>query len=374
MKHDKSFFCFLVLLALNPAPLFACTCAGPGPACSEAVSPDVAAIFLGTVERIKPDSSGQIEVLFSVMEPFKGGTVKTETIETANGESACGFTFHQGEQYLVYARKRAGELVTSVCDRTRNAAAAAGDLEFLRKMNTMPNSSEIFGTYKRYDLSVSDASGQKKMVVSPMTGRRITLWRDRTSRDAVVDATGSFRFSGLQPGKYNIKASAPPGFSEPDGSAYVSRPPYDLSAIEVLPKGCAQVDFITRPDGHIAGQVIDSEGRPLSNVEVRVWSKVRPFQFQPGYIQSVKNNPDGTFDIGLLPPGQYLVGAFVWNLPQGFPSRAEDGARLTTATLRFFPEDATLEQARPITVKLGQRIGSVEIKIPFNASEWKDVR
>lgn len=44
---------------------------------------------------------------------------KDMIVVTAPYEASCGYPFHIGDEYLVYASIRRGELETSICDRTR---------------------------------------------------------------------------------------------------------------------------------------------------------------------------------------------------------------------------------------------------------------
>src|SRR5919108_4083180 len=83
----------------------ACSCAGFGPACVEAVSPQVSAVFLGTVVAITPSSQphsavlgDMLDVALSVNESYRGVLSQQAVVATAASEAACGFPFKKGEQ------------------------------------------------------------------------------------------------------------------------------------------------------------------------------------------------------------------------------------------------------------------------------------
>lgn len=389
----------LLVLALGSSS-FACTCPGFGPACAEVVRPDVSAVFFGTVESIEVPQAGQsydgremsanlgggvVEVLFRVREVFKGVSSSTLSVRTNRSEAACGFPFQEAESYLVYATEHAGKLYTSICQRTRPERLAAEDLAYLRRIQDMANDALIFGTYKRYTYdptfvpkftpSIMDhyrPPEEEYRAMAPMTGETITIIGETGKQwETQIDENGQFLIRGLPPGKYRFRATAPPKLAPPFGHAEggVMRGP---GLLQVGPKGCAEITFRTEPDGHIAGRILDTNGHPLSNTEVRVWNAQEEFHFNTGYSYQ-QTNSDGTFDVGPMPPGEYIVAAFVWVLPQGLPSKPEDQERLTEATLRFYPDTPDHHAATPIVLDLGQHVSNVELRIHFDPDAWKNV-
>jgi hypothetical protein len=225
-------------------------------------SPYVAAVFLGTVESFDtpynifgqfPDHSAAplapvIEVTLSVQEAFKGVHSNKVVVLTPGLEDAV--PFKNGEQYLVYAYQRDGHLYTSICNRTRAAHSATEDLDYLRKMQSLPDTSEIFGTYKRYTDNPNFASkpfdGR-----APMVGETATVTSETGRvRTTKVDAEGRFSFTGLSPGKYAIKMSVPAKMAQPVGWV-AGRPRSSTPELTVFPKGCAEVIFTTE-DANIA--------------------------------------------------------------------------------------------------------------------------
>jgi hypothetical protein len=166
----------------------------------------------------------------------------------------CGFPFKKGEQYLVYAYKLHDQLHTTICTRTRPAGSATEDLNYLRKMRNLPDTSEVFGTYKRFTYGDPNFVAKPYSDMAPMVGETATVISESgTALTTKVDAEGRFSFTGLAPGKYAIKVSVPAGMAQPYGRV-AGQPLSSTNSVTVLPKGCAEVTFITRPDGHITGR------------------------------------------------------------------------------------------------------------------------
>jgi len=382
----------------------ACSCVGFGPACTEAVSPHATAVFLGTVESIQKAGLGEsvdgremsatfggglLEVKLRVQEAYKGVSSDTVSVFTNSSESACGFPFKMGEQYVVYGSEYQGKLFTSICKRTLPVRFAREDLDYLRGMRLLPDTSKIFGNYKRYTFdpnfvpkftpSIMDhyrPPEEQYEALAAMTGETVTLTSaSGQKRRSTIDKEGNFSFVEMPPGKYKIEVTTPAKFSPPVG--YVAGLGFRTNAIEVPPKGCAEVVFRTRPDGRIEGRILDAHGRALPNVEVVAWDaeKERGEQFNLYRGASrVHNEPDGRFSLGPLPPGKYKIGAYVWLLPQGFPAMADDRERLTKATLRFVPGTTEFDSAKVVNLELGQHLSNVELNISFDPADWKDIR
>jgi hypothetical protein len=216
----------------------ACSCFGLGPACTEVWSNDVDAVFLGTVEsknralpfewfpgELEPSAEpfgGMVDVTFAVQEVYKGAFSKKLVVRTRVSDARCGVRFECREQYLVFASKQNGQLYTSICQRTRLARLAAADLEYLRQMQSMPDTSQIFGSYKRYTRDPDSAPPFTPSITerdrdkAPMTGETVTvIGRNGQAFTTKVDAEGRFLLSNLPPGRYAMKASAPPKLAQP---------------------------------------------------------------------------------------------------------------------------------------------------------------
>jgi hypothetical protein len=85
---------------------------------------------------------------------YKGPSLKKIVVQTSTGED--GFLFKIGEEYLVYASAKYGEvrldaqrkqLYTDACYGTRLASSAAADIEYLR--NIKGSAKEVKDDWKR---------------------------------------------------------------------------------------------------------------------------------------------------------------------------------------------------------------------------------
>jgi len=397
-KLKRNAYFLSLVLWISAGQAVACTCVGFGPACSEAVSPNVAAVFLGTVKSIERTAGsfvdkrtmsmtggGLVAVKFDVQEAYKGVTLGSATILTAASEAACGFPFEVAQQYVVYAVEYNGALYTSICQRTLPLRVVAGDLVYVRSLKALPGTSQVFGTYKKYTYdpsfvpkhmpSIMDhylPPEEDYVALAPLAGETVTLTPESGPQlKATVGENGKFVFDGVQPGKYKIDVTVPSKLAPPRG--YASGLGFRLDALQLVPGGCVEVTFRTEPDGHIAGRILNADDTPLPNVEVVAWKSGEEFNLYRG-VARVNNSDDGTFDLGPLPPGKYIIGAHVWVLPQGFPGAQGDRDRLTKATLHFFPDTQTFNEAKPITLEYGQHVVDIHLKIPFEPAAWKDVR
>lgn len=117
-----------------PAPAHACSCVEnlPPPETLERS----AVVFAGRVVSLKLherqgevwSGSDPVTVEFEVSSVWKGTEYQTMYLTTARSGATCGFTFVEGEEYLVYSSNTA---TVSLCSRTRSISEADEDLAAL---------------------------------------------------------------------------------------------------------------------------------------------------------------------------------------------------------------------------------------------------
>ena len=73
-------------------------------------------------------STDPTTVEFKVDTVWKGPSYETMSLTTARSDASCGFTFIEGEEYVVYSRDGA---TVSLCSRTRSVAYAQEDFDEL---------------------------------------------------------------------------------------------------------------------------------------------------------------------------------------------------------------------------------------------------
>jgi hypothetical protein len=117
------------MVALGPSSALSCSCilSSPTDALDHATR-----VFSGRVTAMEDpyagdilqDSLDPVIITFIVERVWKGDVGPTVQIQTARDGASCGFTFHEGEQYLVYAYNSQ----VSLCSRTKVLASASEDL------------------------------------------------------------------------------------------------------------------------------------------------------------------------------------------------------------------------------------------------------
>ncbi|XID94864.1 hypothetical protein ACF3MZ_10245 [Paenibacillaceae bacterium WGS1546] len=122
----------------------ACSCASRDAAAKLDIS---AAVFVGKVVGVGKAVQGKFGPLrpytFEVDQAWKGVEEKRVTVYSNDGASAsCGYSFVQGETYLVYAHQENDRLQTGLCHGNRPIAEAGDELAQLgigRDIKPMPD-------------------------------------------------------------------------------------------------------------------------------------------------------------------------------------------------------------------------------------------
>jgi hypothetical protein len=258
----------------------------------------------------------------------------------------CGVNFSVGATYVVYASEnpRSHLWWTGICTRTHMVAIPTldEDLLWFHALANAPATGTIYGKVRDFIGRNADSSGK----VGPLPRTQITL-SGPDSRTAIANDAGNFRLEGLTPGKYTVEASPPPGFAA-----------IKSASVSIEPKGCAQVDFETRLDGHIRGHVYFSDGQVAAGIFMTA-SNVN-LRFGEGIYAT--SSADGSFDFGPLTPGTYSFGVNVdspwakgYNQRAVFPEKINIGPSETTADLKFtLPPDRPAPSV-PVVVQVFDR-------------------
>jgi protocatechuate 3,4-dioxygenase beta subunit len=165
---------------------------------------------------------------------------------------------------------------------------------------------------------------------------------------AVSDLNGEYRMTNVPAGSYLVAVVAP-GFVVPDETG--------RQRTLIVNKGetIEHIDFALMRGGVITGKVSDSEGRPLIEQEVSLYSET---QGDRGRYPFVNGNTDdrGIYRIFGIPAGKYKVAA---------GSREDDsfGARYRGASYRrtYHPNIADQAQATVIEVREGSEATNIDI-------------
>jgi LPXTG-motif cell wall-anchored protein len=89
-------------------------------------------VTLDAPSGVMSSSADPVRVTFVVSDVWKGSVPSTAVITTMRDSASCGYSFEQGQEYLVYATTNdAGEMEVSLCSRTQPLANANEDLAAL---------------------------------------------------------------------------------------------------------------------------------------------------------------------------------------------------------------------------------------------------
>jgi hypothetical protein len=168
-------------------------------------------------------------------------------------------------------------------------------------------------------------------------------------QSAMTDASGAFSLGGLDSGTYRLWAY--------DFSSRLSdewyRDKADFESADAVAATAGQVtsgiNFAMDPAGSISGTVVDAlTGQPLADIYLIVWGadgKENPDGGRGGYGVS---GPDGTYAIGGLGTGSYILYAYDFT-----------GYYLPT----YYDNVTALEQATPIAVAKGHDTPGILVRM-----------
>lgn len=156
-KIILSLFIIVGLCNINTAIVSACSCASPFPSPQESLKKSTV-VFAGKVtgmdipNGIVISTADPVLVTFDVSEIWKGPDYKTLVVTTARDGVSCGYSFEQGEEYIVYAYGEEDKLSTNICSRTELIANAKEDLQGLGKGNLPTNSGSNINIHQTFNL------------------------------------------------------------------------------------------------------------------------------------------------------------------------------------------------------------------------------
>ncbi len=176
-----------------------------------------------------------------------------------------------------------------------------------------------------------------------------------------ADASGNFRFEGIEPGEYALTADRP-GFLY---SSYGSKAPNQPGTHLALAPGqqLSDLNIALFPEAVISGRVVDEDGDPVQGmvqVFALTWKHGKQHLQPRGGSQA---NDLGEYRLSSLPPGKYYVSAqsrFHMGLSElpAIPGKADIQEVRT-----FFPDATSLDSAAPIQVQVGQDLTGMDIRL-----------
>jgi len=364
---NKPHLLFLAALVFILLPVFtegahACSCMFGGmQPCQEYSEAD--AVFAGTVvgiSRVTIEDGNykhsQRLVRFSLEQGFRGIEGSFVEVVTGLGGGDCGYGFKQGGQYLVYARRNAQDkrLYTGICLRTRPLAEAAADLAFIRSLATAEPTGIIFGEVSKRNYEWKEGEDWRKAIA----GAELTIEGETARYELKSDAEGAFRMEGLAPGAYKVKLKIPTGLAQLNSkNEFVETVEHE---VKVAARGCVQTGFFLNSDTRVSGYVIDAAARPVANLKL----DMRGAPSDPKNINtflSAQTDAEGQFEFKLVPPGDYLLGVRLLS---------SSGYELPPYPRTYYPGVTTKAQAGIVSVKEGERLPNLELRLPPRLAEY----
>jgi hypothetical protein len=296
----------IALLTIGAERPAACSCIGPIVACESAWTTD--AVFVGKVLNVGPVREaivGRIPwrqrlVHIDVQESFKGLPPGEVEITTGAGGGDCGYDFVVGRTYIVYAHRHptTGQLGAGICSRTGPIEEATEDLAYLRGPFVTPSDLGVIrGTVSRHD---PPAGPNQPMRQAPFAGADLRLEGYAQAYMTRSAGDGSYEFR-VPAGEYRLFTTVRDGVYAWPGAA--GRP---VTLRDT--RGCAVVDVAVRPDGRIAGRLIDSAGAPVPFMSVELVAAARLRSTSLSASTRTLTDERGHFEFKEIDPGVYASG------------------------------------------------------------------
>jgi hypothetical protein len=252
---------------------------------------------------------------------------------TADQGAACGFDFKPGRRYLVFAWKRPldGRWSVSLCSATREFDGSGDAARFLASLSKPPAGGRIFGSVKAFERHFDTEHSTTERPVEA-TLRLIGGGQDRRA----ISTGGQFEFAGLDADRYRLELQLPEGYSTYAPGREVQIP---------NSRACAQEDYSLGPSSRINGHLLTADGRPAADVQVEATdpdARAHPVYGLP--VLAARTDKDGDFEIRDVPPGRYVIGINLKDLPSKlnpygrtlYPADGGSGDVVTIGTAQAF--------------------------------------
>ena len=254
MKSTVLFLGLLIAMHAGAGVTYACVCGGGWIPCANSIGAE--AVFVGEVlestEVTRTVMRGTEQVSenrqlsrLKVGEAFFGTHGKSEiVIETLVGNNSCKFALSNGTKYLIYGRRKDGEVNFSAhyCSGSKLLTTAGEDLAYLR--GSKGPAADVSGVVRFGEWSRRDTADLTRLGITT-----VRLKGGGKQMEAVIDQRGFYNFFDVAPGVYKIGVALPPSVATIERATAWERRETDVldeSEIRVGKAGCVHEDFLLR--------------------------------------------------------------------------------------------------------------------------------
>jgi hypothetical protein len=184
-------------------------------------------------------------------------------------------------------------------------------------------------------------------------------------RDPVyADANGRFEFAAVTAARYTL-AAWKSGYVQ---TTFGARTPWEPGAVVALAPGesASGFEIALARGGVVSGRIVDDAGEPVPDLQVTV-GRAAPsngrLQFQPVALPATTNDR-GEYRVGGLPSGSFAVSIFGWVASASIDGGYDSSPRPRSV---FYPQTPFLSQARPVIVRAGEEISSIDMAFTSDA-------
>ena len=263
------------------------------------------------------------EVMIRVTRGYRGTFPETAMVLTGLGEGDCGFDFETGQSYLVFANYvDAGVFSTSICSGTTLLDRAGAALRYLQ--SEKPTADDLLSPNEYYRRMLPKWTGSICGEVvgpdgKPVKGASVEAYEVRGdelpprvfSDPELTRQDGTYCILSAEPGNYLLTAEK----EDDDASArlmgfypgvkrHSDAVPFEVDAGESQKR----VDFgLFREQLYtVKLRVVTSDGTPAPAEHLGI--KIDSLDQDPlAYHEYHGVENDGTYTLGLIPPGKYLI-------------------------------------------------------------------
>lgn len=209
---------------------------------------------------------------------------------------------------------------------------------------------------------LNDATG------APIRRAVVTLSTlDATPLEAVTfsESNGAFGFTAIPPGKYQLQASLDGFQAAWFGASTPARAPATLK----LAAGDIRygITFRLRPLGSISGMVLDPDGDPVPNAQIRLikstWERLKPAYRNEAWAGT---DDRGRYRFPEVLPGQYIVMAanyYESALTIQPEAAAGQSAPQKMYAVEFYPDASRLSSAAPVQLTAGKDLDGIDFHL-----------